>query len=282
MNPRLRRLGRRVLHRVIVALVCLAALVPLLTIVASSLRTNPDTATSGWWTVLLRPLVTLENYPAAAELMQLPDSIPATLAIAVPTTVLTVLLAAFGGYVVTHLPFRFRVPVMLIAIVVIALPPQALVTPLLQLFATLGINGSFLAVWLVQVTFTVPYGLLLVNGYLQYIPTETLEAARIDGASELRIFLRIVLPLSAPILASLGILQFLWSWNDLITPLVFLGSLSADAPVTVQVAGLLQSTGPSMDNVLSAAGVISAIIPVAIVLTLQRYFVAGITSGAGK
>lgn len=272
----------RLLHHVAVAAICLLVALPLVTVVASSLRTNPDTARTGWWTIFTQPLLTVGNYPVAADLLQLETSIPATLAIAVPTTVLTVLLSAIGGYVITHLPFRFRVPTMMIAIFIMALPPQALVTPLLQLFGTLGINGTYLTVWLVQTSFTIPYGILLMNGYMQYIPTEVLEAARIDGASELRIFLRLVLPLSAPICASLAILQFLWSWNDLVTPLIFLGALSSEAPITVQVAGLLQSTGPSMDNVLSAAGIIAAVIPVVIVLSLQRYFIAGITSGASK
>jgi alpha-glucoside transport system permease protein len=114
------------------------------------------------------------------------------------------------------------------------------------------------------------------------IPTDLFEAAAVDGASEVRIFLRIVLPLAAPILVSLAILQLLWSWNDLLTPLIFVGVSGDQSPVTVQLAGMAQQVMSNGTNLVSAGALISVLPPLLVLVLLQRHFVAGITGGALK
>ena len=135
--------------------------------------------------------------------------------------------------------------------------------------------------WIFQIGFTVPFGIFLVRGFIASIPGELFESAAIDGASMLRTFRSIVLPVSVPVLASLAIMQFLWSWNDLLIPLIFLGGSDVSAPITVQVAGLVQSNG-SGESLLTAATFISILLPLVLLVSLQRYFVRGILGGAVK
>ena len=124
------------------------------------------------------------------------------------------------------------------------------------------------------------FGVFLVRGYMYTIPTELIEAAMVDGASETRIFLRIVLPLAAPILVSLAILQFMWSWNDLLTPLIFIGVAGDSTPITLQLAGLAGSMTSNGTNTVAAGALIAVLPPLLLLVVLQRYFVAGITAGA--
>jgi alpha-glucoside transport system permease protein len=269
------------LHIVIVA-VCALWFTPLLSMITTSVRTDPDAATSGWWMIFIKPLITLDNYTRAFDLMHLGSSIPATLAIAVPSTILTVLISAFGAYTLARLDFRGKTAVFILLVALLAIPPQLAITPLLQLFGQIGISGSIATVWIWQVGFTVPFGIFLIRGYLFTLPDELVEAARMDGATEFRIFFQIVLPLIKPILASLAILQFLWSWNDLLTPLVFMGVTSDSAPITLELASLFQSQSGLGRNSVAAGAFVSVIVPLVVLISLQRYFVAGITGGALK
>jgi alpha-glucoside transport system permease protein len=163
----------------------------------------------------------------------------------------------------------------------LVVPVQVTLVPLLRLFNTIGLNGTVPAVWIYQVGFTVPFGIFLLRGFMVGIPKELFESASIDGASPLRIFRSVVLPLSVPVMMSLAIMQFLWSWNDLLIPLLFLGGSELPAPITVQVAGLVQTTGQG-EGTMMAATFISVLVPLVIMVGLQRYFVRGILGGAVK
>jgi alpha-glucoside transport system permease protein len=280
-RPKKILIGRIVLHIVVFAF-CLAWFTPILQLLAASLRTNPDTASSGWWTIFLRPLITLDNFRSAASAMHLGTTIPATLAMTIPAVILTVLFSAYGGYALSRWKFagaRFFYAVLVALLVV---PPQVTLTPLVQLFSAIGLTGNPAAVWIWQVGFTLPFGVFLMRGYMASLPEELLEAAKVDGAGEFRIFVQIVLPLSAPLLASLGILQFLWSWNDLLTPLIFVGPASGNAPITLQLSNMTQSLSGGVTNLLSAGSLVAVLVPLIVIISLQRYFVAGIAGGAVK
>ncbi|TIH36610.1 carbohydrate ABC transporter permease [Subtercola vilae] len=279
--PILTRVPRWVVH-VVIFVFCAVWFTPLLAMVATSLRTNPDTAAGGWWMIFVKPLVTLDNFTRASDLLELNTSLVSTLAIAVPSTILTVIISAFGAYALARMHFRGKAFVFILLVALLAIPPQLAITPLLQLFGHLGLGGSIATVWIWQVGFTVPFGIFLVRGYLFTLPEELIEAARIDGASEFRLFFQIVLPLITPILASLAILQFLWSWNDLLTPLVFMGVANHEAPITLQLASLFQTQSGLGQNSVAAGAFISVIVPLAVLIGLQRYFVAGITGGSLK
>jgi alpha-glucoside transport system permease protein len=273
------RLTRLVLH-VVVLVVAAIWFTPILQVLVMSLRTTPDAASSGWWTVVLHPLLTIDNFAAAAGVMQLDETVLGTLAMALPATVMTVLLSAYGGYALARWRFRGNIVVYGAILALLAVPPQVSFTPLIDLFSHLGLSGTPFAVWVFQVGYTLPFGVFLVRGYMYTIPEELIEAAMVDGASETRIFLRIVLPLAAPILVSLAILQFTWSWNDLLTPLIFVGVSGQSTPITLELAGLAASTTSNGTNVVAAGALIAVLPPLLLLVLLQRYFVAGITAGA--
>jgi alpha-glucoside transport system permease protein len=272
--------ARLVVH-IVVGLLSVIWFTPVLALFVSSIRTQGDNAASGWWTAFVRPLFTGFNYQQAFSVIGVGSSIGTSLAIAIPVTVLTTTISALGAYSLTRMSFRGRTALSLLLVALLVVPPQVTLVPLLKLFNVLGLSGSIPAVWIYQVGFTVPFGIFLLRGFMVGIPKELFESASIDGASPLRVFRSVVLPLSVPVMMSLAIMQFLWSWNDLLIPLLFLGGSDLPPPITVQVAGLVQTTGQG-EGTLMAATFISVVIPLAIIVGLQRYFVRGILGGAVK
>jgi len=277
---RWRNPARLVVH-VVVGLLSVIWFTPVLALFVSSIRTQGDNAATGWWTAFVRPLFTGFNYQQAFSVIGVGSSIGTSLAIAIPVTVLTTTISALGAYSLTRMSFRGRTALSLLLVALLVVPPQVTLVPLLKLFNTLGLSGSIPAVWIYQVGFTVPFGIFLLRGFMVGIPKELFESANIDGASPLRVFRSVVLPLSVPVMMSLAIMQFLWSWNDLLIPLLFLGGSDLPPPITVQVAGLVQTTGQG-EGTLMAATFISVVIPLVIIIGLQRYFVRGILGGAVK
>jgi alpha-glucoside transport system permease protein len=254
---------------------------PVLGLLVTSFRTSTDVAATGWWTSFLHPRFTLANYSAANDLLNFPEALKLSLGIALPATVGTVAISSVGAYALARMEFPGRKVLLFLVVGMLVVPPQLTLVPLLRLFSDVGLTGNLAAVSLYQIGFTVPYGIFLIYGFFHQLPNELIEAARIDGASDLQIFLRIALPTALPVLASLAMLQFLWSWNDLLIPLIFLDSGSGSAPFTVQVAGLVQTTGQGQE-VMAAGALMSAVVPVAVLLFLQRFFVRGILSGSVK
>jgi len=273
-------LRRAALHSTIF-IICVVWFTPVLSLFVTSFRTDGDAAMSGWWAALFSPRFVLDNYVEAFRLVGVGQSLVNSLAIAIPTTIGTLVVSTLGAYSLAKMHFRGRLIIFLSLVGLQVLPPQVVLVPMLTLFHKLGLTGTFIPVWIFEMGLTVPFGVFLLRGFFAGIPSELIEAARIDGASELRIFLQIILPLSSAVLASLGILQFLIAWNHLLTPLIFLGGTSGLAPLTVQVAGLLQTEGGGL-GVLTAATFISISLPLIIIVTLQKYFVRGVLGGALK
>jgi alpha-glucoside transport system permease protein len=273
-------IGRGIVHVILVFLM-IVWFTPIVDLAASSFREQFNSAQSGWWTVVVSPIFSLYNYQEAFKDVKVGDSFFTSIAIAIPTTILTTFLSAIGGFALSRMAFWGRTTLSVALVAVLVVPPQVTLVPLLQLFSAVKIVGTVPAVWIFQVGFTVPFGIFLVRGFLGSIPGELIESAELDGASALRTFRSIVVPLSVPILASLAILQFLWSWNDLLIPLLFLGGSSLTAPLTVQVAGLAQSYNQGQ-SLLMASTFVSVALPLIIIVGLQRYFVRGILGGAIK
>ena len=274
------RLLRWLVHAVVIVFM-ISWFVPILALFISSLRPQADTAAMGWWTVLIRPVFTAENYFLALQQMRIGGSLATSLAIAIPTTVLTVLLSMIGAYALVRMSFPGRTALSLLLVALLVTPAQITLVPLLRLYSAVGLSGTIPGIWLYQVGFTLPFGVFLLRGFVASIPNELYESATLDGASELRTFLAIVLPLSRPIMASLGIMAFLWSWNDLLIPQQFMGGSSLSPPVTVNLAGLVAQTSQGQGP-LMAATFLSVLIPLVLIISLQRYFVRGILGGAVK
>ncbi len=202
-----------------------------------------------------------------------------TIYVAIPATLLPLIFAAVAGYAFAWLHFRGRIALFAVLIGLQIIPLQMTLIPISRLYAQIGLNGTFLGVWLFHTGFGLPYAIYLMRNFIGSLPREIFESAYLDGASHWTAFYRLALPLSVPALASLAIFQFLWVWNDLLVALVYLGGTR---PVlTYQINGLVQSLGGGW-QLLTAAAFISILLPLIVFFGLQRYFVRGLTAGSVK
>ncbi len=199
--------------------------------------------------------------------------------VTVPATLLPILFAAFAGYAFAWLDFKGRFFLFALLVGLQVVPLQMTLVPISRLYARLGLNGTFLGVWLFHTGFGLPYAIYLMRNFLGSLPRDLFESAYIDGASHWTAFYKLALPLAMPAIASLSIFQFLWVWNDLLVALVFLGGA---APVmTYQISNMVTSLGAGW-QLLTAAAFLSMLLPMLVFFGLQRYFARGMLAGAVK
>ena len=201
--------------------------------------------------------------------------------ITIPSTLFPLALAALAAYGFSWLQFPGRDWLFIAVFALQVVPLQVALVPLMQMYGTLGIDGTYWTVWISHTIFGLPLAVFMMFNSIRDLPPSLVEAATIDGAGPVQIFLRIVLPLATPAIVAYGIFQFLWTWNDLLVSMVFLGGSSGVAPLTVYISQLSGSRGSAW-YLLSAGAFISMVIPVAVFLIMQRYFVRGLTAGAVK
>jgi alpha-glucoside transport system permease protein len=202
-----------------------------------------------------------------------------SLLVTIPATFLPIIFAAFAGYAFAWLDFKGRFALFAILVGLQVVPLQMTLVPISRLYAQLGLNGTFLAVWLFHTGFGMPYAIYLMRNFLGSLPRDLFESAYLDGASHWTAFWQLVIPLAMPAIASLGIFQFLWVWNDLLVALVFLGGTT---PVmTYQISNMVTSLGAGW-HLLTAAAFLSMLLPMIVFFALQRYFVRGMLAGAVK
>lgn len=275
------RLSGLALHVAVVGLT-IAWLVPTVGLFVSSFRTIGAISSSGWWTALAPPFqFTLENYSKVLSSTNLGTSFFNSLMISIPATIIPTTIAAFAAYAFSWMNFWGRNWFFLALVGLLVVPLQVTFIPLLTLMKTLGINGTFLAVWLAHTGYGLPFAIYLLSNFFRALPADLFESAEIDGAGTLTVFFRIVLPLSVPAIASLVIFQFLWVWNDLLVALIYVGGTREVAPMTVTIANLVNSLGQGY-QLLTAAAFFSMIVPLIVFFSLQRYFVRGILAGSVK
>jgi alpha-glucoside transport system permease protein len=275
------RLGGLVLHVAIIGLT-LAWIVPTAGLLVSSFRTLGDISATGWWTALAPPFkFTLDNYSHVLSTSNLGSSFFNSLMITIPATVIPTTLAAFAAYAFSWMRFPGREWLFLALVGLLVVPLQVTFIPLLKLMTSLQLSGTFLGLWLAHTGYGLPFAIYLLANFFRALPADLFESAEIDGAGTLTVFFRIVLPLSVPAIASLVIFQFLWVWNDLLVALIYVGNTPEVAPLTVTVAGLVNSLGQGY-HLLTAAAFFSMIVPLIVFFSLQRYFVRGILAGSVK
>ena len=266
--------------QVVLAVVGIVWLVPTIGLAVASFRTAAADNTTGWWTALAAPSqLTAANYRALLHNPDMVRSFWNTVLITVPSTLLVVAIAALAAYAFAWIRFRGADVLFLVVVGLLVVPLQVALIPVAQLYARLHLFGTIPAVVLFHVAFGLPFAVFLLRNFFVGIPHELLEAARMDGAGEWRIFTRVVLPLAFPAVASLAIFQFLWVWNDLLVALVFAGH--DNAPLTVAIRDQTRQFGSNID-VISSGAFLSLIVPLVVFFAFQRYFVQGVLAGSGK
>ncbi|MFF7855008.1 ABC transporter permease subunit [Streptomyces sp. NPDC007904] len=268
------------LVRAFLIVVGLFWLVPTIGLLLASLRTPRDMAADGWWAVFTEPSqLTFGAYERLLENDDITGSLLNTVYITVPATVLVVVIGSLAGYAFAWMEFPGRDWWFLGVVGLLVVPVQVALIPIAELFGNLGIFGSLAGVVLFHVGFGLPFAVFLLRNFFAEIPKELLEAARLDGVGELRLFLRVVMPLGGPAIASLGIFQFLWVWNDMLVALIFTDSGSQ--PVTVALQTQVRQFGNNVD-VLAPGAFLSMVVPLAVFFAFQRQFVSGVMAGAVK
>ena len=271
---------RTPLHIVLIG-ISLLWLVPTVGLALTSFRKPPAIASSGWWHSISQWDWTLKNYDAVINATGMGHAWVNSVIITVPATILPLTLGALAAFGFAWVPFPFRDTLFLIIVALMIVPIQTSLVPLLKLFASWGhLNNSYYGIWLAHTAFGLPLAVFLLRNFFITLPKDLIEAARIDGASNLSIFRRIVIPLSVPALASFAIFQFLWVWNDLLMALIFVSDPSKQ-PMTVRIPYLLSTYGQEY-NLLAAAAFLLMILPLLVFFSLQRYFVQGLLAGSVK
>jgi len=271
-------------HLVVIAL-ALIWLAPSLGLLVSSFRPRRDLLSSGWWTAIVTPSewnrFTTGNYQDVLQRQGMGRAFLNSFIITVPATLITLAIAALAAYALSWMEFRGRQALLMTVVGLIVIPLQMTLIPVLRMFNVLQLAGTFHGIWLAHAGYGLPLMIYLLRNFFGALPRELFESAYMDGATPFTAFVRLVLPLSVPALASAAIFQFLWVWNDLLVSLVYLGGFAAVAPLTVRLSLLVGSRGQDW-HLLTAAAFVSTIVPMVVFFSLQRYFVRGILAGSVK
>ena len=267
--------------------------IPLLGFFLNSIRHTSDVNNSGWWNWFSSPSFYLGNYHdvlfnSGGEVLPLVNS----LAITIPATIIPIFLAAMAAYALAWVRFKGSDIIFFTLFALQVVPLQMALVPLqrfygggahigsVQIFPALNLDSTE-KIWLSHTMFSLPIAVFLLHNFIAQLPESLIEAARVDGANHLRILRTIVLPLSMPAIASFGIFQFLWVWNDLLVAKTFGGSDASTQPVTARVQNLVGNFGAHQE-LLAPAGFLAIVIPLIVFLVFQRYFVRGLLAGSVK
>ncbi|MDQ3890677.1 MAG: carbohydrate ABC transporter permease [Actinomycetota bacterium] len=287
-------ISRTPVHVVLIAIAILW-LVPSVGLLITSFRPRPEIASSGWWEMFRSPQFTFDNYQHVLEGQKMASSFVNSLLITIPSTLLPLFLGALAAFAFSWIRFPLRDTIFLVIVALMIIPIQMALVPDLTLFSNpcglwsgdcrevgqqLRLTQSYGGIWLAHTAFALPFAIFLLRNFFITLPRDLIEAARVDGASNFGIFWRVILPLSVPALASFGIFQFLWVWNDLLNALVFIQN-SDLLPLTVRITQVQGTYGAEWD-LLSSGAFVLMFVPLIVFFALQRYFVQGLLAGSVK
>ena len=275
---------------------CIAILftIPTFGLLLTSFRPERQIKTSGWWMFFRHPNVTFDNYAqvlGSRSGINLGHFFLNSVKITIPAVIISVTLAAMASYAFTWMEFKGRDWLFVGVVGMLVVPLQMAVIPLLRLmtqgvhlgstrvFPSLGVADSVVGVWIAHAVFGMPFCIFILKNFIGALPAELIEAAKIDGGGHLTIFRRVVLPLSLPSIASLGIFQFIFIWNDFFVGKIFGGG--DNSPVTAKLVEISGNRGQAW-HLLTSAAFVSMVVPVAVFFSLQRYFVKGLLAGSVK
>lgn len=264
---------------VLLVIVAILWMIPTLGLLFTSLMPADRIADQGWWKVITQPSITTwDNYSHLFKNNDLTKALLTTAEVAVGNTLLLVVIASLAGYAFAWLQFPGRDWLFIVVIGLLVVPLQVALIPIFSLYQSTGLFDTVMGLILFHVAFGMPFAVFLLRNFFLGIPKDILESARIDGASELRIFFQLILPLGLPAIASLAIFQFLWTWNDLIVALTFGRDTQ---PISVAIFSQLRQFGSNIELIAPAAFV-SLAVPLAVFMAFQRYFVQGLLAGSVK
>lgn len=234
----------------------------------------------------LPPEFTLDNYhkvlfdPKNVEGMG--QAFLTTMIVTIPATILPILIAAFAAYALAWMQFPGRALLVAFIVGLLVVPLQLALIPLLKLHLNIGIGKGFIGVWLAHTAFGMPLAIYLLRNYMVGLPKDIIENARIDGATDFQIFMKLIVPLSFPALAAFSIFQFLWTWNDLLVAKVFL--IDSSGQTVVMTAKLVEMLGTRGGNweILATSAFVSIVVPLLVFFSLQKYLVRGLLAGSVK
>ncbi len=276
---RILRLVRRTPVHIALVVIGVLWLMPTIGLLFTSLLTPADAQSSGWWQVFANPsATTFENYRNIFNDDGIVSALVVTTKITIGATILPILVAAAAGYAFAWLEFPGRDWIFLGVVALLVVPLQVSLIPIFELYNTTNLYDTTLGLVLFHSAFALPFGIFLLRNFFAGIPRDLLEAARIDGASEFRIFARVVLPLGIPAIASLGIFQVLFVWNDLLVGLVL---AQDNQPIAPEIFSQLRQFGANLE-IIAPAAFFSALVPLTIFAMFQRYFVEGLLAGSVK
>jgi alpha-glucoside transport system permease protein len=281
-EPFAARIGRaaaRAPLNIILVVLAVMWLVPTLGLLLTSLLPTTEITQTGWWNIVAHPsLATFENYKQIFNNEAITSALWTTVQISVGNTILLVVVASLAGYAFAWLDFPGRDWLFVVVIGLLVVPLQVALIPIFTIYQDTGLFDTVLGLILFHVAFGLPFGIFLMRNFFIGIPRDIMESARIDGASEMRIFTRLILPLGLPAIASLAIFQFLWTWNDLIVALTFGRNTQ---PLTVAIFSQTRQFGSNIE-LIAPASFLSLAIPLLVFLAFQRFFVQGLLAGSVK
>lgn len=204
-----------------------------------------------------------------------------TLVVTIPATIIPIAIAAIASYAFSWMTFRGRRFFFILVVALLVVPLQLSLIPVQSIYDDLSLTGTYVGIWLAHTGFGLPLAIYLLSNYIGGLPREIIESAQIDGATHFQIFVRLIVPLSVPALASFAIFQFLWVWNDLLVARVFLGRDPDRQVLTSTIKGMTGTFGNNWE-IMTAAAFVSMIVPLLVFFALQRYFVRGLMAGSVK
>jgi len=256
--------------------------IPSLGLLITSFRPQEDIRRTGWWTVFTGDVsFTVDNYNEAlyGNSNDLSTFFVNSFVITIPAVLIPITLSLLAAYAFAWIDFPGRSFLFVAVFSLQVVPLQIALVPLLADYVDWNVNGSYWTVWLSHSIFALPLAIFLLHNFMKDIPASLVEAARVDGAGHVKIFFRVLFPLLVPAIASFGIFQFLWVWNDLLVGLTF--AAPDYQPLTVKIAELAGTRGGQW-HLLTAGAFIAMVVPLIVFIALQRFFVRGMLAGAVK
>lgn len=280
--------------------ICVIWTLPTLGVFVTSFRDRDRVLENGWWESLAEPSqYTMRNYSqvlagkdysytkadgtvVSSRGDNMLNAFLNSITVTVPAVIIPILIAAFAAYGFAWLDFPGRKFLFAVIVGLLVVPLQIALIPILRDYMKIGLNGSYLGIWLAHTGFGLALATYLLFNYISTIPRSIMESAFLDGASHFTTFVRLILPLSVPALASFAIFQFIWVWNDLLVALVFLsGAGEAVEVVTQRLLSIVGTRGQDW-HLLTAGAFVSMVLPLSVFFALQRFFVRGLMAGSVK